>query len=84
MIGDNLINWEDNCKVRRPGEGSRNRESPDQFERVGTFATNQNLVRTSCNWSETIHIRLRTPRYYQNHSQPYKKSWLSCTILEQF
>ena len=37
MIGDNLINREDSCKVGRPREGSRNRESPAQIGRVGTF-----------------------------------------------
>ena len=37
MIGHNLINREDNCKIGRPGEGSQNREFPAQIERVGTF-----------------------------------------------
>ena len=27
--------------------------------------TSQNLNKTSCNWSETIHIHLKTTRYYQ-------------------
>ena len=31
MIGDNLINREDSCKVRRLGEGSQNWESPTQI-----------------------------------------------------
>ena len=38
MVGDNLINREDSCKFGRPGEGSRNQESPPQIGRVGTFA----------------------------------------------
>ena len=37
MIGD-LINREDSCKVGRPGEMSRNQESPTQIGRAGTFA----------------------------------------------
>ena len=40
MIGDNLINRENSCKVGRPGEGSRNPESPAQIGRVGTFVVN--------------------------------------------
>ena len=32
----------------------------------------QNLNRASSNWSETIHIHLRTPRYYQNYSKTIK------------
>ena len=38
MIGDNLINREDSCKVGRPAKGSQIRESPAQIRRVGTFA----------------------------------------------
>ena len=32
--------------------------------------TSQNLNRTSCNWSETIHIHLKTTRYYHNAMKP--------------
>ena len=37
MIGDNLINWEDSCKLGRPGEELQNQESPAQIGTVGTF-----------------------------------------------
>ena len=32
-----------------------------------------NLIRTSCNWSETIHIYLRTLICYQNYPETLKK-----------
>ena len=37
MIGDNLINWENSCKVWRPRKVLRNRDSPTQIGRVETF-----------------------------------------------
>ena len=39
MIGDNLVNRKDSCKVGRPGEGSRNRESLAEIGRIGTFVS---------------------------------------------
>ena len=33
-------------------------------------------TRTICNWSGTIHIHLRTPRYYRNHSKTVKEGLL--------
>ena len=38
MIGENLTNREDSCKVGRLGERSQNRKSPSQTGRAGTFA----------------------------------------------
>ena len=37
MIGDNLINREDSCRVGRPGKGPRNRRYPAQIGKIGTF-----------------------------------------------
>ena len=64
MIGDNLINREDSCKIGTPGEGSRNREFPAQIERVGTFerAMITTTLIFSYHWKTHVSFCLRKKR----------------------